>query len=116
MQLTGRKHRRNREASRSEKGRKELCFISHRYVVVYYINKHINTREEHRLRVFKNKVLRRMCAPKRNEVTVGSRRLHNEELHNPYASAHIIRIIKPRRTRGVGYVARMGREKLYNKR
>jgi hypothetical protein len=50
-------------------------------------------REEHRLRVFENRVLR-IFEPKRNEVTGGWRKLHNEELHNLYSSPSIIRIIK----------------------
>jgi hypothetical protein len=65
-------------------------------------------REEHRLRVFKNKVLRRIFGPKRDEVTGGWRKLHNEELHNLYSFPSIIRKIKSRRIRWRGYVARMG--------
>jgi hypothetical protein len=52
-------------------------------------------REEHRMRVFENRVLRRMYGPRSDEVKGGRRRLHNEELHNLYSSK-IIRIIKPR--------------------
>jgi hypothetical protein len=52
-----------------------------------------------RLRVFENKVLRRIFGPKRDEVTGGSRKLHNEELHNLYSSPSIIRMIKLRRMR-----------------
>jgi hypothetical protein len=51
-------------------------------------------REEHRLRVFENRVLRRIFGPKRDEVTGGWRKLHNEEFHNLYTSPSIIRIIK----------------------
>jgi hypothetical protein len=65
-------------------------------------------REEHRLRVFENKVLGRIVALKRNEILRGWRNLDNEELHNLYTSPNIIRMIKSRRTRWVGYVARMG--------
>jgi hypothetical protein len=50
--------------------------------------------EEHRLRVFENRVLRRIFGLKRDEVTGGWRKLHNEELHNLYSSPSIIRIIK----------------------
>jgi hypothetical protein len=64
-------------------------------------------REEHRLRVSENRVLRRIFVPKREEVAGGWRRLHNEELHNLYASLNIIRVIKARRMRWVGHVARM---------
>jgi hypothetical protein len=52
--------------------------------------------EEHRLRVFENRVLRRIFGPKREEVAGGWRRLHNEELHNFYASSNIIKVIKSR--------------------
>jgi hypothetical protein len=65
-------------------------------------------REEHRLRVFENRVLRRIFVPKAVEVTGGCRKLHNEELHNLYSSSSIIRIIKSRRMWWVGHVARMG--------
>jgi hypothetical protein len=65
-------------------------------------------REEHRLRVFENRVLRRIFGPKRDEVTGGWRKLHNEELHGLYASPSIVRVIKARRMRWAGHVARMG--------
>jgi hypothetical protein len=52
--------------------------------------------EEHRLRVFENRVLRRMFGPKRDEVTGEWRKLHNEELHNLYSSPDIIRQVKSR--------------------
>jgi hypothetical protein len=55
--------------------------------------------EEHRLRVFQNKVLRRIFGPKRDEVTKEWRRLHNNELHELYSSPSIIRIINSRRMR-----------------
>jgi uncharacterized membrane protein len=51
-------------------------------------------REEHRLRVFENRVLRRIFGPKRDEVTGEWRKLHNEELRNLYSLLSIIRIIK----------------------
>jgi hypothetical protein len=54
-------------------------------------------REEHRLRVFENRVLRRTFGPTRDDVTGGWRKLHNEELHNLYSSPNIIRMIKSRR-------------------
>jgi hypothetical protein len=53
--------------------------------------------EEHRLRVFENRLLRRIFGPKGDEVTGGWRKLHNEELHNLYSSPSIIRVIKSRR-------------------
>jgi hypothetical protein len=64
--------------------------------------------EEHRLRVFENRVLRRIFGPKRDEVMEDGRKLHNEELHNLYSSPKIIRMIKSRRMRWGGHVARMG--------
>jgi hypothetical protein len=63
-------------------------------------------REE--LRVFENRVLRRIFGPKRNEVTGEWRKLHNEELHDLHSSPSIIRIMKSRRMRWAGHVARMG--------
>jgi hypothetical protein len=65
-------------------------------------------REEHRLRVFENRVLRRIFGPKRDEMTGGRRKLHSEELHNLYSSP---RMIKSRRVRWAGYVARMGEKR-----
>jgi hypothetical protein len=56
------------------------------------------------LRVFENRVLRRIFEPKGDGVTGGWRKLHNEELHNLYSSACIIGIIKSRRMRWVGHV------------
>jgi hypothetical protein len=52
---------------------------------------------KHRLRVFENRVLRRIFGPKRKEVTGGWRKVHNEELHGLYSSSYIIRMIKSRR-------------------
>jgi hypothetical protein len=56
-------------------------------------------REECRLRVFENEVLRRIFGPKRDEVTGEWRRLHNEELYDLYSSPNIIRVIKSRKLR-----------------
>jgi hypothetical protein len=66
--------------------------------------------EEHRLRVFENRVLRRIFGPKRNEVTGEWRKLHNKELHDLYSSPSIIRVAKSRRMRWVGHIARMWEE------
>jgi hypothetical protein len=71
----------------------------------------LTVREEHKLRVFENRVLRRIFGPKRDGVTGGWRKLHNEELHNLYSSPSIIRIIKSRRMRWVGHMARMGEKR-----
>jgi hypothetical protein len=61
--------------------------------------------------VFENRVLRRIFGPKRDEVTGGWGKLHNEELHNLYSSPSIIRMIKSRRMRWENHVARMGRKR-----
>jgi hypothetical protein len=64
--------------------------------------------EECRLRVFENKVLRRIFGPKRDEVTGEWRRLHNEKLYALYSSPNIIRVMKSRRLRRAGNVACTG--------
>jgi hypothetical protein len=66
------------------------------------------TVREHRLRVFENRVLRRIFGPKREEVTGDWRKLHSDELHNLYSSPNIVRVIKSRRMSWAGHVARMG--------
>ena len=65
-------------------------------------------REEYRLRLFDNRVLRRIFGSKRDEVTGEWRKLHNEELNDLYSSPNIVRVIKSRRMRWAGHVARMG--------
>jgi hypothetical protein len=67
--------------------------------------------KEHGLRVFENRMLRRIFDPKKDEVTGDWRKLHNEELHNLYVSPNIIRMIKSRRMRWAGYVTRMGEKR-----
>jgi hypothetical protein len=78
--------------------------------VVLYGHKTLSLplREEHRLRVLENRVLRRIFGPKGDEVMGDWRKLRNEELHNLYSSPNPIRMIKRRRMRWGGYVARMG--------
>jgi hypothetical protein len=71
----------------------------------------LTLKEEHRLRVFENRVLRRIFGPKRDEVTGKWRKLHNEELRDLYSSSSIIRIIKSRRMRWAGHVVRMGEKR-----
>jgi hypothetical protein len=74
-------------------------------VVLYGCETWSLIREEHKLRVFENRVLRRIFGPKRDGVTEGWRKLQNEELYNLYFSPSIIRITKSRRMRWTGYVA-----------
>jgi hypothetical protein len=69
----------------------------------------LTVREKHKLRVFENRVLRRIFGSRRYVMTGGWRKLHNEELHNLYSSPSIFRIIKSRKMRWTGHVARMGR-------
>jgi hypothetical protein len=71
----------------------------------------LTLREGHRLRVFENKLLRRIFGPKRDEVTGGRRKLYNEELRDLYSSPSINRIIKSRRMRWAGHVARIGEKR-----
>jgi hypothetical protein len=71
----------------------------------------LTRREEHRLRVFENRVLRRIFGPKGDEVTGHWRKLHSGELHNLYSLLDIIRQFKSRRMRWVEHVACMGEER-----
>jgi hypothetical protein len=71
----------------------------------------LTLREKHRLRVLENRVLRRIFGPKWDEVTSEWRKMHNKELHDLYSSPSIIRIIKSRRMRWAGHVARMGEKR-----
>jgi hypothetical protein len=71
----------------------------------------LTLREEHRLRVFENRVLGSIFGPKRDEVTGECRKLHNKELLDLYSSPSILRIIKSRRMRWAGHVARMGEKR-----
>jgi len=68
-------------------------------------------REERKLRVLENMVLRRILGPRREEVTGEWRRLHNEELNDLYSSPNIVRVIKWRKIRWAGHVAHIGEER-----
>ena len=71
----------------------------------------LTLREERKLRVFENRVFRRIFGRRREKVTGEWRRLHNEELNDLYSSPNIVRVIKSRRMRWAGHVARMGEER-----
>jgi hypothetical protein len=100
----------SRLLSRNVKGKTYRIIILQ--VVLYrYETWFFKLREEHRLRVFENRVLRRIFGLKRDEGTGEWRKLHNEELHNLYSSSDIITQVKSRRMRWVGHVAHIGEEK-----
>ena len=67
----------------------------------------LTLREEHKLRVFENRSLRRIFGPKRDEVNGKWRKLHNEELNDLYCSPNVVRVIKSKRKGLVGQIARM---------
>jgi len=71
----------------------------------------LTLRKERKLRVFENRVLRRIFGPRRDEVTEEWRRLHNEELNDLYSSPNIVRVVKSRIMRWAGHVARVGEER-----
>ena len=73
----------------------------------------LTRREERKLRVFKNMVLRRIFGPRSDEVTGDWRRLHNEELNDLYSLPNIVWVIKSRRMRWAGHVACMGERGVY---
>jgi hypothetical protein len=73
----------------------------------------VTQREEHRLRVFVNRVLRRIFEPKRDEVTGKWRKLHSEELHILYSSPNIVKQMKSRRIRWAVHMTCMGEERKY---
>jgi hypothetical protein len=83
-------------------------------VVLYgYKTWSLTLREEHRLRAFENRALRRIFGSRKNEVIGGMRKLHNEELHNLYYTSNIIKMIKSRRMRWAGHIARLDRRGMH---
>jgi len=72
----------------------------------------LTLREERRLRVFENRALKRIFGPNRDEVTGEWRKLYNEVLHDLYSSPNIFRVIKSRRMKWAGHVARMGERRV----
>jgi hypothetical protein len=72
-------------------------------------------REERRLRVFENRVLRGVFEPRRDEVTGEWRKLHNDELNDLHSLPNIVRVVKSRRMRWAGHVARMGEERVVHR-
>jgi hypothetical protein len=73
----------------------------------------LTLREEHRLRVFENRMLRRIFGLKRDEVTKIWRKLHNEELHNLYSSPNVIRMTKSRHMSRAGHVDSAGKRRIH---
>jgi hypothetical protein len=67
----------------------------------------LTLREQHRLKIFEKRMLRRISEPKRDTMIAGWRTLHNEEIHNLHSQPNINRLIKSRRVRWAGHVARM---------
>jgi hypothetical protein len=90
----------------------KLLFVSGLPAVLYGCETwSLTLREEHRLRVFENRVLRRIFGPKRDEVTGESRSLHNQELNGLHSSPNVIRVIKSRRMRWAGHVTHVGEKR-----
>jgi hypothetical protein len=77
-------------------------------VLCGYVTLSLTLREENRLRMFENRVMRKIFGPNGNEVIEGWKKLRNEELHNLYCLSHIIGTIKPRRMRWTEYVVGIG--------
>jgi hypothetical protein len=73
----------------------------------------LTLREEHGLKVFENRVMKRIFGPKMDEITGSWGKLHNEGLHNLYGSPSIVKMIKSRRMRWAGHVACMGRSVMH---
>jgi hypothetical protein len=88
-----------------------MCFVILSVVLYGCETWSLTLREERRLRVFENRVLRGIFGPKRDEVTGEWRTPQNEELHDLHSSPNIVWVMKSRRMRLAGHVARLGRRK-----
>ena len=75
----------------------------------------LTLRKEHRLKVFEKRVLRRVFGPKRDEVSGEWRKVHNEELNDLYSLPNIVRVVKSRRMKWAGHVARMGEDRVVHR-
>ena len=75
----------------------------------------LTLRKERRLRVFENRVLRKVFGPTRDEVTGEWRKVHNEELNDLYSLPNIVRVVKSRRMRWAGHVVRMGEDRVVHR-
>jgi hypothetical protein len=93
-----------------------VCCLKHKTIILPVVlygceSSSLTSKEEHRLRVPENRVLRRVFGLKRDEMMGGWKKLHNEEVHNPYSSPRIIRLIKSRRIKWAGHVEHMGKKR-----
>jgi hypothetical protein len=87
--------------------------IRHKIFLYGYEAWSLTLREERKLKVFENRVLKRVFGPKRDEVTGERRKLHNEGLNDRYSLPNIVRVVKSRRMRWAGHLARMGEGRVF---
>jgi hypothetical protein len=96
---------------------KNIRIKIHRTIILHVVygseTSVLTLREEHRLRVFENRLLRKIFGPKRDEVIGEWRKFHYEELNDLYSSPNIVCLIKHRRMRWEGHVACMGKAEMY---
>ena len=105
-----------RHAARIRKLYVCVCLCVCVYIYIYGCETwSLTLREERRLRVFENRVLRRIFGPRRDGVTGEWRKLHNQELNDLYSSSNIVRVIKSRRMRWEGHVERMEEGRVVHK-
>ena len=89
----------------------DACIFPKNEVIELDCGSHLNESKERRLRVFENRVLRKVFGLKRDEVTGECRKLHDEEKYDLYSLPNIVRVVKSRRMRWAGHVARMGEDR-----